>query len=165
MNAIFSRTSVRSFENRLVEKGKIEKLLQAAMAAPSAMNQQPWEFYVVNDMNKLEALAKVSPYAGPIGKATVAIVPCIAKDRLQLIEYGEIDLSIASENILLEAQHQELGAVWIGIAPHKERMEQVADVLHMPERLSPFAVIPVGYPLEKKQQENRYDASRVHYAE
>lgn len=165
MNAIFSRTSVRSFENRLVEKEKIEKLLQAAMAAPSAMNQQPWEFYVVSDMKKLESLANVSPYAGPIGRAMVAIVPCIAKNRLQLIEYGEIDLSIASENILLEAQHQELGAVWIGIAPHKERMEQVADILHMPERLSPFAVIPVGYPLEKKQQTNRYDASRVHYDE
>lgn len=163
MDSIFTRISVRKFKAQPVEDAKVERLLRAAMAAPSAMNQQPWVFYVVRDAAKLAALAKSSEYAGPVSKAPLAIVPCIAKEYLKVAAYGEIDLSIASENILLEAAAQGLGAVWLGIAPLMDRMTKVAEVLGLPEGHAAFAIIPVGYPDESRPQQDRYDAARVHY--
>lgn len=63
INEIFHRTSIRKYQNKSVENDKIEKILQAAMAAPSAGNQQPWEFYVVKDKTTLDKLSKINPYA------------------------------------------------------------------------------------------------------
>lgn len=162
MNAIFRRRSVRRFQKRQVEKYKIDLLLKAAMSAPSACNQQPWEFYVVKDKAKLEELAKSSPYAMCTKNATVAIVNCYRKDVIEP-EYVEIDLSACTENILLEAAEIGLGAVWLGVAPIKERMQKVKDILGIPEHLQPFAIIPLGYPINETKQQNRYDPSRIHY--
>ena len=64
MNSIFHRISVRSFTDQVVEKEKIIKIIQAGMQAPSASNQQPWEFYVVEDESIIQQLATISPYAG-----------------------------------------------------------------------------------------------------
>ena len=76
MNEIFHRTSIRKYLSKPVEDEKIEKLLQAAMAAPSAGNQQPWEFYVVKDKATLKKLSKTSPYATCCAFAPVAFVAC-----------------------------------------------------------------------------------------
>lgn len=80
MNSIFKRTSIRNYQDCPVEEDKIIKILRAAMAAPSAGNQQPWEFYVVSDKNTLEELAACSPYAGCTKNAPLAIVPCYRSD-------------------------------------------------------------------------------------
>ena len=92
MEAIFSRTSIRKYEERPVEEAKIEKLLRAAMAAPSAANQQPWEFYVVTDKEKLQALSQASQYAGPVANAPLAIVPCYNREKLIFADYADIDI-------------------------------------------------------------------------
>lgn len=102
MNSIFSRTSIREFTDQKVEDEKVEKLLRAAMAAPSAGNQQPWEFYVVTDQNKIEQLSKCSPFTGCVKNAGLAIVPCYRSD-IRFPDYGQIDLSAATQNLLLEA--------------------------------------------------------------
>jgi nitroreductase len=162
MNAIFNRKSVRKFENKEVENEKLEQLLKAAMAAPSAANQQPWEFYVVKNKETLEALSQSSPYAGCVKGAAAAIVPCYRKE-IMMPEYAEIDLSAATQNILLEVEDLGLGAVWIGTAPVEERMEKVRTILNIPENLQAFAVIPVGYPEGESNSADRYDADRVHY--
>ena len=164
MDVIFTRTSIRKYEDRPVEESKVEKLLRAAMAAPSAANQQPWEFYVVTDKARLQALAKSSQYAGPAANAPLAIVPCYNKEKLIFADYADIDMSAATENLLLEAESQGLGAVWLGIAPLQDRMEAVAGILSLPENLAAFAIVPVGYPVGKKPQQDRYDATRVHRA-
>ena len=109
MNAIFTRTSVRSYENRPVEEEKITKILRAAMAAPSAVNQQPWEFYVVTAPQVLQELSKASPYSGMAAKAPAAVVVCGRKEGLAVPELVEVDLSLATENILLEIETQGLG--------------------------------------------------------
>ena len=163
MNAIFTRTSVRSYEERPVEPEKIEKILKAAMVAPSAMNQQPWEFYVVTNKDALQKLSEVSPYATMTAMAPVAIVVCGRKDGLTVPELVEVDLSLATENILLEIEEQGLGGVMLGIAPFIERMEKAAEALSLPKNLSVFTVIPFGYPTKKNPQQNRYDEARVHY--
>lgn len=164
MEAIFSRTSIRKYEERPVEEAKIEKLLRAAMAAPSAANQQPWEFYVVTDKEKLQALSQASQYAGPVANAPLAIVPCYNKEKLIFADYADIDMSAATENLLLEAEEQGLGAVWLGIAPLADRMAIVAEILALPPSLAAFAIVPVGYPVGKKPQPDRYDPKRIHRA-
>ncbi len=162
MNSIFHRISVRKYQDRPVEPEKLEALLRAAMQAPSAKNQQPWEFYVVTDREKLQALSEVSPYAKMTRNAPAAIVSAYRRD-CAVPEYAQIDLSAAMENLWLETDAQGLGGVWLGIAPVEERMRAVEKVLGMPERLRAFAVFPLGYPGEERPQQDRFDKSRIHY--
>ena len=162
MNSIFTRTSTRQFESRPVASKYIIKILRAAMAAPSACNQQPWEFYITDDKDIISRLSQVSPYAGPVKNAPVVIVPCYHTDNLAAPMMAEIDMSLATQNILLEAEELGLGAVMIGIAPIPERMQAVAEILKLPENFKAFTIIPVGYPVNKHPQEDRYEPSRIH---
>ena len=100
MNSIFHRISVRKYQNRDVEQEKIELMLKAAMAAPSACNQQPWEFYVVKDKAVIERLSEASPYAKCAKDAPVVFVPCFRSKGIAP-EYFNIDMSAAVENLLL----------------------------------------------------------------
>ena len=162
MNSIFHRVSIRKYQTKEVEQEKIEQLLRAAMAAPSACNQQPWEFYVVTNKEVIQQLAAASPYAGCAAGAPVVFVPCFRKEGIAP-EYFNIDLSAAVENLLLEADAQGLGAVWMGISPSEERMDSVRKVLDIPTELEPFALVPCGYPAEERPQQDRYEENRVHY--
>lgn len=162
MNEIFHRTSIRKYQNKPVEDAKIEKMLRAAMAAPSAGNQQPWEFYLVKDSITLKKLSRTSPYASCAASAPVAFVACYRVD-CKMPEYAQIDMSASTQNLLLEADALGLGAVWLGIAPLKERMDAVRAVLNIPENLEAFAIIPCGYPEAVHPQQNRYDEQRIHY--
>ena len=162
MKEIFERVSIRKYTDRAVEDEKILAILRAAMAAPSAGNQQPWEFYVVRDRNKLEELSRVSPYAGCAKAAPVAIVSAY-REKLWAPAYAQIDMSIAMENLWLACGEQGLGGVWLGIAPVEERMRAVEAIVGIPEGLRAFAVFPLGYPAEERKQHDRFDESRIHY--
>ena len=161
-DAIFTRVSTRKFEPRKVDSKYIIKLIRAAMAAPSAANQQPWEFYVTEDREIISRLSQVTPYATPAANAPVVIVPCCNLDVLKVPEMADIDMAIACENILLEAEELGLGAVMLGIAPFEDRVQAVNEILHLPENFRAFMIIPVGYPVNKHAQEDRYEPSRVH---
>lgn len=161
MDAIFHRTSIRKYLAKKVENEKITEMLKAAMAAPSAGNQQPWEFYVVQSTEKLNQLAQASPFAGCTAKAPLAFVICYRKN-CKFIDYAQIDVSAATENLLLKADELGLGAVWLGIAPLQKRMDAVKEILQLPEQLEAFAIVPCGYPDEEKIQQDRYDATRIH---
>ena len=165
MEEIFKRISVRKYEDKAVEKDKIEKILRAAMAAPSAGNQQPWEFYVVTDKEKIKALSECSPYSGCAANAPVVLVPCYRTEGLMFPEFDTIDLSIATENAWLEITSLGLGGVWLAVAPIEDRVEKVKAVLDITESLVPFALLPFGYPAEDRSQQDRYDEARVHYVE
>ena len=162
MNAIFTRTSTRQFEDKPVESKYIIKLLRAAMAAPTACNQQEWEFCITDDKEIISRLSMVSPYAGPVANAPYVIVPCWHTDGLPAPMMAEIDMAMATQNILLEAEELGLGAVMIGIAPIPERMDAVAEILGLPENFKAFTIIPVGWPLNKRPQEDRYEPARIH---
>ena len=164
MESIYSRVSIRKYQDRPVEKEKTEAILRAAMQAPSAGNQQPWEFYVVTNKAKLAALSKVSPYAGMTKNAPVAIV-AVYRKKCAMPEYAQIDLSIAMENLWLETDAQGMGGVWLGIAPLEERMKAVEEILSIPDTMRAFAIFPYGYPAEERKQQNRFDESRIHYVE
>jgi nitroreductase len=162
MNEIFRRVSVRNYQQKPVEPEKITRLLRAAMAAPSAGDQRPWEFFVTENRDVLAKLAGCSIYAGCLRGAALAIIPCIRKEGLYFPELAMVDTSAAVENMLLQAVSDGLGAVWLGIAPSEERMAAVADVLEIPNELEPFAIVSFGYPAEEHPQEDRYDSARVH---
>lgn len=164
MNQIFARVSIRKYQDKPVEKEKTLAILKAAMQAPSAANQQPWEFYVVTNQEKLKALSEVHPYAGMTKDAPAAIVAAYRK-QCALPEYAQIDLSIAMENLWLETTAQGLGGVWLGIAPQEERMKSVEKILAIPNTMRAFAIFPYGYPAEERLQQDRFDESRIHYVE
>lgn len=164
MKEIFNRRSIRKFKDQVVEPEKIDQLLRAAMQAPSAANQQPWEFIVVQDKEALARLALVSPYAKPVAGSPVTFVVLANQNNLKVPSAWEQDLSAATQNILLEAVHLGLGGVWFGVATAESVMENVCNLFKLPENMKPFALISVGYP---DGQENvfvdRYQADKVHY--
>jgi len=163
VETIFTRRSVRTYKDRYVEDEKVEQLLRAGMQAPSAGNQQPWEFIVVRDKEKLAELAAASPYAQCTAKAPLAIVLIINDKSLRFPDYVHQDMGACAQTVLLEAVNQGLGAVWLGIAPLKEREKAVSDVLNLSDNLRPFAIIPVGYPLKDDANHftDRYDQLKV----
>ena len=165
MNSIFHRISVRKYEDKPVEKEKIMQILKAGMQAPSACNQQPWEFYVVTDKKKIEALSKMTPYTGCVAKAPVVLVSAYRLEGLVAPAFAQIDMSIAQENIWLETDALGLGGVWIGIAPMQDRMNLVHEILNLPKNLEVFSLFALGYPAEIREQQNRFDETRIHFVE
>jgi nitroreductase len=163
MTSIDHRISVRKYKDRPVERNKIKEIIRAGMQAPSAGNQQPWEFYVVLDPEKIKALASASEYAGSAAGASVVIVPVYRKVGLTFPDFAQIDMSICQENMWLRADELGLGGVWLGIAPLKERMDYVRKVLDLPDTLEAFSLFPVGYPDESRPQENRFHEERIHW--
>ena len=163
-SSIYHRISVRKYQDKPVEREKIEAILRAAMQAPSAGNQQPWAFYVVTNREKLEALSRVHPYAGMVKTAPAAIVSAYKKE-CWMPEFAQIDLSIAMENLWLETDAQGLGGVWLGIAPLEDRMKVVEEILDMPDTLRAFAIFPFGYPAEERKQQDRFDPERIFWVD
>ena len=163
MKEIFNRRSIRQYLPQPVEKEKLERLLRAAMQAPSAGNQQPWEFIVIENQELLQKLALMSPYAAAIKNAPAVIVMLGNKSKMKFPENWQMDLSAAAQNILLEAVHLDLGAVWLGVAPLEERVHYVEELFKLPENIWPFGVIALGYPAGENKFIDRYDAERVHY--
>ena len=165
MNEIFHRVSIRKFEQQPVEQEKILQILRAGMQAPSTGNQQPWEFYVVTNPEKIQALSKSHKYAGCAAGAPVLIVPVYRKEELWLPQNAQIDMAICQENMWLETDSIGLGGVWLGIAPEQERMDRVTEILGIPDNLVPFSIFVLGYPAEQREQQDRFDDSRIHYVE
>lgn len=166
LDNIATRTSIRDYEARPVEKEKIEKMLRAAMAAPTAMNKQPWHFVVVDQRNVLDALAGANPYAKMLKKAPLAIVVCGNTDKM--IEGGGRDFwiqdaSAATENLLLAAHAMGLGAVWTGAYPSEERCISISKVLSLSDNLIPLNMIVVGYPAEHPQPKQKFKEENVSY--
>lgn len=162
MDAIFKRVSMRTFLDIDVDDVTIERILRAGMAAPSAKNQRPWEFYVIRNKEILKALSTCTPYAGPLRNAPVAIAACYRTNGLAEAEMVGLDMSCCCENMLLEAAAMDMGSVWLSFAPLPERQTAGEKVLALPENLKLFAVLPIGYPMAEAKQRDRFDPNRIH---
>lgn len=163
IDAINKRRSIRKFEDKPVEKEKIDLLLRAAMQAPSAVNEQPWEFIVVEDKDTLEKLSHAHDYAMAMKNGTLAILVLSNKNYFAIDSLWQQDLSAASENMLLEAVELGLGATWMAIAPIEDRVAYIRDLFNLPENVIPFNMIAFGYPTKEKDFDDRFKADRVHY--
>ena len=163
IQAIISRRSIRKYKDKKIEQNTIKELLKIGMSAPSAGNQQPWHFVVINNNDILKEIPKFHPHSKMLNQASTAILLCIDKKLETHKEMGIQDCSAATQNILIAANAMKLGAVWLGICPRQERMEGIRNLLKIPENIIPFSLISLGYPNEEKPIENRYNESRVHY--
>ena len=160
---VFQRRSIRKYQEKAIEPEKVERLLRAAMQAPSACNQQPWEFFVVENREKIEALAKVTPYSACAAGAPLVLALAYRTEGLTVPRFAHIDMAAAQQNIWLEATYLGLGGVWLGIAPYEENMKKVEEILAMPAHLKAFSLFALGYPNERKLRSDRFEAERVHY--
>ncbi len=164
---ILTRTSIRAYSDKAVDSATIEKLLRAAMAAPTAMNKQPWEFVVVTDKVILAELAEKFPNAKMVAGAALAVVACgdINKGAGGAAAPMWVsDLSAASQNLLLAAHSMGLGAVWTGVYPNNEKVALLQATLGLPENIIPLNIIPIGYPKEAiPAAKDKWDTAKIHY--
>ncbi len=164
MKEIFSRRSIRKYENKPVDDEMIHKLLRAAMYAPSAGNEQPWHFIVIKDRETLEEIPKFHPHTQMLYEATLAIVPCCDTTILKYDGAFWIqDMAASIQNILLEAKHLGLGSCWCGVYARKELVHAVRNVLNIPEHIIPVSIIALGHPGEDREVRERFRPERVHY--
>lgn len=163
MEAILKRRSIRKYTDKPVSDSLVTGLLEAAMAAPSAGNQQPWHFVVLRNRELIDKIPSFHPYSGMVKGASVVVLVC---GDIRNLKYGKFwvqDCSAATENMLLAVQEKGLGAVWLGVYPLAERVNGFTDLLGLPENIIPFAAVPIGYPAEEKAPSSRFDEARVHY--
>jgi nitroreductase len=163
MEAILSRRSIRKYTKQPIPEEKINELLRAAMSAPSAGNEQPWQFIVIRERQTLDAIPKHHPYSQMLTAAPMAILICGDKTLERHRDFWIQDCSAATENLLLAAHANGLGAVWLGVYPRDDRIKGIRDLLRIPENIVPFALISIGYPAEQKAPVNRYDVTRIHW--
>lgn len=162
---IMTRASIRDFTRMPIPTDTLDLLVKAGMAAPSAMNKQPWAFIVINQKSMLDSLRAVHPYSN-LKTATAAIVVC--GDLSKAPEgnengYWVQDCSAASENILLAAHAYGLGAVWCGVYPNPEVLPAVSKVLGVPENIIPLNIITLGHPAENPAPKDKFKKENIHY--
>ena len=162
MSVIFERCSVRKFTDEEVSDLKIESLLKAGMQAPSACNQQAWEFIVVSKKEDKLAISQMHRFAKPAAEASKLIVVLGNLNEAKITSMIEQDLGACCENILLQAVEEGLGGVWLGFHPIEDRCVKIREFLNIPDYCIPFAVICVGYPAHESNVKIRYDKSKVH---
>ncbi len=163
MEAILGRRSIRKYRDQTIPGDLIKELMEAAMSAPSAGNEQPWHFIVIDERNILNRIPDFHPFSQMLKEAPVAILVC-AELKLQKYKgFWVQDCSAATQNVLIAAHAKGLGAVWLGIYPMEERIEGIRKLLAIPEDVVPLSLISLGYPDEKKDPANRFNPVRVHH--
>lgn len=162
IQAIRTRRSIRTYRPEPVPDPLIADILAAGMSAPSAGNQQPWQFVVITDRRLREAIPSFHPYAQMLPDAPVAIAVCGDLHLETFKGYWVQDCSAATQNILLAAHACGLGAVWVGVYPKEDRVRRLQALLGLPEHVIPLALVPMGYPAERVPPATRFDPSRVH---
>jgi len=162
IEAIHTRRSIRRYTDKKISEEIIREILKAAMQAPSAGNQQPWQFVVIDDRNLLEKIPSIHPHAQMAREAQLAVLVCGDLGLESIKGYWVQDCSAATQNLLLAAHALGLGAVWCGVYPREERVEEFRKLLELPKNIVPFALVPIGYPGEKKEREERFKVERVH---
>lgn len=162
MKEIFSRRSIRRFTDEAVTAEQLEKLLRAAMQAPSACNEQPWEFIVIRNKETMNAIRRIQPFTRPLMTADCAVVVCGDVRRQRFEGFWVEDCSAAMQNLLLEAEHLGLGAVWMGLYPMMQVVEKIKPLLNLPEEIMPLGIAAVGHPAVRVESEDRFRPERIH---
>ena len=161
---IENRRSIRKFQNdKPVTKEQIDRLLGAAMMAPSACNSRPWEFIAVTKRETLDEIARIHPYAGMCATATAAIIIIAIPQSGKPAGYFPQDCGAATQNILLEAVSLGLGTCWCGVYPKDERISSIRQLFGIAEPKFPFCVIAIGTPDEEPKRRGFFDETRVTY--
>lgn len=162
IDALMTRRAVREFTSEPVTDAQIETILRAAMHAPSACNQQPWHFVVLDTRERLNALAGVLPHAQMLRQAPLAFVVCADLSLETCPGFWAIDCSAAMENLLLAAHALGLGGVWAAIHPNEERVQAVSQLLGLPGYAKPLGVAAIGHAAGPLPVVDRFKPERIH---
>jgi nitroreductase len=164
LDFIFTRRSIRKYQDKDVPEAMLSDLLEAAMAAPSARASDPWHFLVITDRDTLNKMTTALPNGKMLLTATAAIVAC--GDMRRALEgfesYMLQDVSAAVENILLAAGALGLGSCWLGIHPRRNRMDNIRSLFSLPDHIIPVAGIALGWPDATPEARTRYRDECVH---
>jgi nitroreductase len=160
IDTIFSRRSIRRYTEEQVSEKEIKTILEAAMAAPSASNRKPWHFVVVTERETLNRLAEAHKYAKMLNEAPLCVSVC--GDQSVSERFWVQDCSAATENLLLAVTALGLGAVWCGVHPSQERVEEISKILGIDAPFVPLNLIAIGHPAEEKEPRTQYDEGRIH---
>ena len=165
LDNIHSRKSVRQYTSEAVSEADIQTILKAAMAAPTAVNYQPWRFVVVSERQQLDEIAEILPYAKMLRQAPVAIVVCGETTWMGGNEnpYWQQDCAAATQNLLLAVEALGLGAVWTGVYPNQDLYPKLHDYLNLPSNVQPFCCIPIGHPAGNEQPKDKWKPENIHY--
>lgn len=162
LNLIKTRRSIRKFKNAKIDDESINTLLESAMYAPSARNEQPWHFIVVEDKDVLQKITEVHPHAKMLLEASHAIVVVANINLERSTGNWPVDCAAATQNILLTAHSMGIGSVWLGVYSREERMEGIKTLFNLPENVKPFSIIALGFPNEEIETPKRFDITRIH---
>lgn len=162
LEAIRTRRSVRVYTEAPVEDALVRQILACGMQAPSACNEQPWQFVVVRDKALLRQVGAINPYAGYAKSAPVAILVAGDKTLDKCGGYWIEDCSACAQNMLLAAHALGLGAVWTGIFPLPERIAGFQKLFGLPDTVVPLALLVMGHPASRPAPQDRFRADRVH---
>ncbi len=166
MEVIKNRRSIRKYINKEVTKECILEILKASMQAPSARNQQPWEFLVVTNKDKLVKCSEELPNTKMVKDASAVIVYLTNKSNLTTPGMYPQDLAAAVQNGLLCATNLKIGSCWCGIYPNEERMNKVKEVFGISkDYLEPFAIVALGYPESEDEFKfiDRFNEKKIHF--
>ncbi len=162
LECIETRRSIRKYIDKDVSDELITKILEAAMTAPSAGNQQPWQFIIIKDRTLLDKITEFHEYAQMCKEANLAILVCADIHSIRHEGMWEQDCSAATQNILLAAHALGLGAVWCGVYPREAKMQGFVKLLNIPEKIIPFSLIPIGHTTQKSSKVDRYKKEKIH---
>ncbi len=163
LDFLFGRRSIRVYSPGEIPATTVRKVLEAAMAAPSAMTKDPWRFVIVRQPETLGKLAEVLPGGKMLSTATVAIVVCGDQEAAfeNHLSYLLQDCSAAIENLLLAAHALGLGACWVGVHPLEDALRELKRLLSLPRSFVPVAVVSLGLPGEAPSPRTRYSEDYV----
>jgi nitroreductase len=162
LETIFTRRSIRKYKKQSISEKIMHDVLNAAFSAPSAGNQQPWHFIILDERKILNVIHTFHPSAKMLKEADKAILVCGDLNLEKFKGFWMIDCAAATQNILLAAHSLGLGACWLGVYPREGRVAGMRKLLQLPSHIIPFAVVSLGYPNEKKPREERYNTMRIH---
>jgi nitroreductase len=161
LDAIWTRRSIRKYRDEPLPEDLIQKLLAAAMQAPSARNQQPWQFVVIDERATLAKIPSFMPNAAMVAKAPLAILVCGDLGLEKSEGYWVVDCAAATQNLLLAAHALGLGAVWCGVYPREPRMAGLRRLVGLPDNVIAHSLVVLGQPAEQVWPEDRYRPERV----
>lgn len=162
---VLSRRSIRSYRKQEISREDLDHILAGGDAAACGKGLRSWHFYVIKRREILDSIPNVHPYSRMIPEAPVALLVCAVPSIEPIEGYWAQNCSAATENLLISANCRDIGSVWLGVYPNKDRMDGIRDLLNLPVEHIPFSIVVLGHPAEEKEHYSGYLKERVSFME
>jgi nitroreductase len=162
-SAILKRKSCRKYIEKSLDHETVKAILEAGMAAPSAINRQPWEFYIIKNKEVQKTLKDAMPYSKYNSDLLIVVAGNLLKEIfIKSQEFFVEDCSAAIENMLIRATDLGVASCWTAIYPDEKRMDSVRTILNIKKSIIPFAIVHFGYSDEELVERTKYNEKKIH---